>query len=165
MPGIYLAESLTEEINGHCITSVVNTLETEITIDPPYVELEDINESEETALIFSSSEVKTNDRISKLHDELRTNHLSNEERLSLIKICEEFNDIFYLPGDMLTFTTATEHTIPTPTIDPTHGINTKSYRMPEIHREEVQRQTEQMLRDGIIAPSSESLELPNFSNP
>jgi len=80
--------------------------------------------------------------------------LSNEERLSLIKICEEFNDIFYLPGDMLTFTTATKHTIPTPTIDPTRGINTKSYRIPEIHREEVQKQTEQMLRDGIVAPSS-----------
>jgi hypothetical protein len=106
----------------------------------------------------------TNDRKSKLQDEVRTNYLSNEERLSLIEICEEFNDIFYLPGDMLTFTTATEHAIPTPT-DPTRGMNTKSYRIPEIHREEVQRQTEQMLRDGIVAPSSESLELPYFSNP
>jgi hypothetical protein len=154
MPGLYLAESLTEEINGYCVTSIVNTLEKEITVEPPYVELEEISESEETTLIFSSSKVKTNDRNSNLRNELRTNHLSNEERLSLIKICEEFNDIFYLPGDALTFTTATEHTIPTPTIDPTRGINTKSYRIPEIHREEVQRQTEQMLRDGIIAPSS-----------
>jgi len=30
------------------------------------------------------------------------------------------------------------------------GINTKPYKIPEIHREEVQKQTEQMLRDGII---------------
>ena len=80
--------------------------------------------------------------------------MSNEERDSLVKICEEFNDIFHLPGDTLTFTTATEHTIPTPTIDPMRGINTKSYRIPEIHREEVQKQTEQMLLDGIIFPSS-----------
>jgi hypothetical protein len=72
----------------------------------------------------------------------------------LIKICEKFNDIFYLPGDKLTFTTATEHTIPTPTIDSSLGINSKSYRIPEIHREEVQKQTEHMLRDGTIAPSS-----------
>ena len=151
---VYLAESLTEEINGYFITSIVNTLETEITVDSPYVELEEINEIEEATLKFSSSDVKTNDRISKLRDEIRTNRLSNEEKLSLIKICEEFNDIFYFPGDKLTFTTATEHTIPTPTIDPTRRINTKSYRMPEIHREEVQKQTEQMLRDGIIAPSS-----------
>ena len=133
MPGVYLAESLTEEINGYCITSIVNTLDREITVESPYVELEEINENEDAALIFSSSEVKTNDRISKLRDELRTNHLSNEEKLSLINICEEFNDIFYLPGDKLTFTTATEHTIPTPTIDLTCGIHTKSYKIPEIH--------------------------------
>ena len=63
------------------------------------------------------------------------------------------HNIFHLPGDTLTFTTATEHTIPTP-IDPMRGINTKSYRIPEIHREEVQKQTEQMLCDGIIVPSS-----------
>lgn len=61
--------------------------------------------------------------------------------------------MFCLPGDQLTVTTAAEHAIPTPTIDPTRGINTKPYRIPEVHREEVQKQTEQMLRDGIIAPS------------
>ena len=89
-----------------------------------------------------------------MRGELRTNHLSNEEKTALIKICEEFSDIFYLSSDKLTFTTATEHTIPTPTIDPTRGINSKPYRIPEIHREEVQKQTEKMLHDGIIVPSS-----------
>jgi hypothetical protein len=130
-------------------------LEKEVTIDPPHVEVEKMDdECNETVLLLPSSEVQSNDRFSKLRVELRTDHLSNEEKTSLIKICEEFNDIFYLPGDKLTFTTATEHTIPTPTIDPTRGINSKSYRIPEIHREEVQKQTEQMLRDGIIVPSS-----------
>lgn len=62
--------------------------------------------------------------------------------------------MLYLPGDNLTFTTAAEHAIPTPTIDPTWGINTKPDGIPEIHREEVQKQTEQMLHDGIIAPST-----------
>jgi len=51
-----------------------------------------------------------------------------------MQIFEEFNDIVYLLGDKLTFTIATEHTIPTPTIDPTHGINTKSYRILKIDR-------------------------------
>jgi len=155
VPGVYLAESLTEEINGYCITSIVNTLEMDITIDSPHVELEEIEDDcNDAALMFTSSEVETKDRLSKLRDELRTDHLSNVERDSLVKICEEFNDIFRLPGDTLTFTAATEHTIPTPTIDPMRGINTKSYRIPYIHREEVQKQTEQMLLDGIIVPSS-----------
>ena len=61
---------------------------------------------------------------------------------------------FYLPGDKLTFTTAAEHAIPTPVVDPTRGINTKPHRILEVHREEVQRQTDQMLIDGIIQPST-----------
>jgi hypothetical protein len=85
---------------------------------------------------------------------LRTEHLNSEERVSLIKICEEYNDVFYLLGDKLTFTTAAEHAIPTPAIDPTRGINTKPNRIPEVHREEVQRQTDQVLHDGIIESSS-----------
>jgi hypothetical protein len=40
IPGVYLAESLTEEINVYCVTSIVNTLQKEITIDPPQVKLE-----------------------------------------------------------------------------------------------------------------------------
>jgi hypothetical protein len=70
--------------------------------------------------------------------------------------------VFYLPGDRLTSTTA-EHTIPTPKTDPTWGINTKPYRIPEIHRE-VQKQTEQMLRD-IIVPSTSPWNSPILAVP
>ena len=62
--------------------------------------------------------------------------------------------MFYLPGDKLTFTTAAEHAIPTPAIDSPRGINAKPYRIPEVHREESQKQTTQMLIDGIIEPST-----------
>jgi hypothetical protein len=103
-------------------------------------------------LLFSNSTVEDNDRLSKLHHELRIEHLNSEERVSLIKICEEYNDVFHLTGDKPTFTKATEHTIPTPTVDPTRGINTKPYRIPQVHRDKVQKQTEQMLSDGIIVP-------------
>jgi hypothetical protein len=155
VPGVYLAESLTREVNGYCVTSLVNTLGEDVEIDPPYVDLQEIEDDyENTVLMFSNSVVEVSSRLSKLRDELRTEHLNNEERISLIKICEEYNDVFHLTGDKLTFTTAAEHSIPTPTIDPTRGINTKPYRIPEVHRDEVQKQTEQMLRDGIIVPSS-----------
>jgi len=63
------------------------------------------------------------------------------ERVSLIKICKEYSDVLYLPGDKLTSTTAAELAVPTPTVDPTWGINTKCYGIPEIHREGVQKQT------------------------
>jgi hypothetical protein len=59
-----------------------------------------------------------------------------------------------LAGRQVKVTTAAEHAIPTPAIYPTRGINTKPYRIPEVHREEVQKQTDQMLRDGIMEPSN-----------
>jgi hypothetical protein len=80
--------------------------------------------------------------------------LNSEERASLVRICEEYNDVFWLSVDKLTFTTAAEHAIPTPVVDPTRGINTKPYRIPEVHREKVRRQIDQMLLDGIIEPSA-----------
>jgi len=67
VPGVYLAESLTEEINGYCITSIVNTLERNITIVSPHVELEEMeDECDSTAVMLPSSEVETKDRLSKL---------------------------------------------------------------------------------------------------
>jgi hypothetical protein len=64
IPGVHLAESLTEEINGYCVTSIVNTLEKEITIDASQVNLEKMDdECNETVLLLPSSEVKSNDRL------------------------------------------------------------------------------------------------------
>jgi hypothetical protein len=99
--------------------------------------------------------------LSKIRDELITDHLKSEERLSVVKICEEYNDVFYLTWDKLTFPAAAEHATPTPGIDPTRWINTKPYRIPDVHRAEVQRQTGQMLRDGKIEHRS-ALEIRRF---
>jgi hypothetical protein len=108
------------------VTSTLNTLGDDISVDSPHVELEEIeNDYDDIVLMFSNSVVEDNSRLFKLCEELRTDHLNSEERVSLIKISEKYNDVFYLPGDKLTFTTTAEHTIPTPTIDPTWGINTK----------------------------------------
>jgi len=41
IPGVYLAESLTVVRHGHCITSIVNTLCEEVTLDTPLVNLEE----------------------------------------------------------------------------------------------------------------------------
>ena len=35
IPGVYLSESLTKEMNGKCIMSIVNTREEDITLDLP----------------------------------------------------------------------------------------------------------------------------------
>jgi hypothetical protein len=87
-------KSLTREIGGACITSIVNTLEEDVTLDTPFVELEEIEEPiHSEAMIFTTMIVEDETRLSKLRKELRTDDLNSEERVSLIRICEEYKRI------------------------------------------------------------------------
>ena len=67
---------------------------------------------------------------------------------------------FHLPSEKLTCTSTIEYAIPTPNIDPHRAINLRSYRLPRIHKEEIMRQTEKMLADGIIQHSSRPWNFP-----
>jgi hypothetical protein len=155
--GVYLAASLTRAVNGGCVTSIINTRDTDVTIDLPRVDLEGLalNESEGAlTLTLTADSGSSARRLSTLRNQLRLEHLNAEERTSIVAICEEYNDVFHLPGDKLTCTSAIEHAIPTPTINPHRAINVRQYPIPEAHKDEVQRQTEQMLADGIIQHST-----------
>lgn len=77
--------------------------------------------------------------------------MSSEEIHSIYGICERFHSIFQLEGDKLSCTSITEHTIPTfRDVQPMH---TKTYRYPEVHKDEVDRQIRKMLEQNIIVPS------------
>ncbi|KAK9686979.1 hypothetical protein QE152_g36795 [Popillia japonica] len=52
-------------------------------------------------------------RLESLSKNLRLNHLNEEEKSSISKLCKEFNDIFHLSSDLLTKTTNITHNIPT----------------------------------------------------
>jgi hypothetical protein len=69
-------------------------------------------------------------------------------------------DIFKLPGDSLTATTATEHSIPTPSIPKGRAITLRNYRLPEAQQHEVNEQVTQMLKDKIIIPSKSEWNFP-----
>jgi hypothetical protein len=99
-------------------------------------------------------------RLVKLRNSLRLQHLNGEERVSIVNLCEEYNDIFHLPNDKLTCTSTIEHAIPTPAINPHRAIHLRPYRLPSIHKEEVKRQTEKMLEDGIIQHSTSPWNFP-----
>lgn len=81
---------------------------------------------------------------------IRTNHLNEEERKKLLKLCRYYSDIMYKEGETLTFTNQIKHHINTTDDIP---IYTKSYRYPYIHKVEVQSQITKMLEQGIIRHS------------
>jgi hypothetical protein len=64
IPGIYMAESLTRETEGACITSIVNTLEEDVTIDAPLVELEELEEPiQSEVMLFATTLVEDETRL------------------------------------------------------------------------------------------------------
>jgi hypothetical protein len=76
------------------------------------------------------------------------------------EICEEYADVFKLPGDILTATTAAQHSIPSPSVPEGRAITLRNYRLPESQQKEVREQIDQMLREEIIIPSHSEWNFP-----
>lgn len=82
---------------------------------------------------------------------LRTNHLNSEEKDSLVSLILKHGDRFHLPFDHLGYTNATTHSIPTINEVPIH---TKQYRFPPVHKEEINKQVDSLLKDNLIEYST-----------
>lgn len=67
---------------------------------------------------------------------LRLDHLNDEEKNSITSLCSKFKDIFHLENEV---------TDPKP-------IYTKTY--PQVHKEEVKKQIDKMIKQDIIRPST-----------
>jgi hypothetical protein len=98
-------------------------------------------------------------RLQFLNDKLRLDHIVDGKE-EIRKICEEYIDVFKLPGDPLTVKTAAEHTIPTPVIPKGKATTLKNYRLPESQQQEITRQVTQMLEDDIITHSNSGWNFP-----
>nr|XP_034195210.1 uncharacterized protein LOC117611386 [Osmia lignaria] len=90
-------------------------------------------------------------RATRIRNLLRTDHLNAEERKHVLNIVDEFSDRFYLPGDKLGEVPNFYHSIHTTDDVP---INTRQYRYPPVHQDEIQRQVKALLLQGVIQPSS-----------
>jgi hypothetical protein len=97
-PGVYLPSSLTRAVNGVCATSILNTNETDLTIQLPQITLESLYTSEGVLSLTATAVSSGDSRLSRLYHHLRLDHLHREERASILTICEEYNDLFHLPG-------------------------------------------------------------------
>lgn len=87
----------------------------------------------------------------------RLDHLNSEEKSHLTKALKEYDDIFYRENDNLTFTNQVKHKIRTRHENP---IYTKSYRYPFKYKNEVDKQINEMLEQGIIRNSNSPYSAP-----
>lgn len=103
------------------------------------------------ACVDSNKDNQGIQRIEKILDLLRLNHLSSFEIENVIELVKVHHDRFYLPDEYLNKTHISFHKIVTTDNLP---INTKQYRFPPIHREEIHKQVNQLLEKEIVKPST-----------
>ncbi|GJQ70538.1 hypothetical protein Trydic_g221, partial [Trypoxylus dichotomus] len=151
--GIYLSKAIVKvNSNGKAYATILNTKIENQEIPSISVKLESLPpESKILNLTMDDSTSSHKSRNKLLRQNLRLEHLNPEEKQSILDTCFSYNDIFLLPNDTLTCTSTVEHEInlsdPTP-------IFTRSYRFPQVHKKEVDRQIEKMLKQNIIQPSA-----------
>lgn len=90
------------------------------------------------------------EQIQKFRNIIRTSHIENNFRIPIEKILLHYIDVFNLDTDTLPCTNLTKHII---TLKENKIINTKSYRPPEVHKLEIEKQTKEMLNKNIIEES------------
>ncbi|XP_076546690.1 uncharacterized protein LOC143305763 [Osmia lignaria lignaria] len=151
---IYIGEAAVYNRDGICYALATNTGEddVDIEIEPQYIHPYDIYDSSDDDPISSyMTENTPENRATRIRNLLRTDHLNAEERKHVFNIVDEFSDRFYLPGDKLGEVPNFYHSIHTTDDVP---INTRQYRYPPVHQDEIQRQVKALLLQGVIQPSS-----------
>lgn len=136
------------------LVAMINPTEHSVTMtrnDWNSIKIEKFEERKINVITTNEATLGDGSRIHKLNQEVRTEHLNKEERDSLMNICRQFSDIFHLEGDKLSCTNAVYHEI---NVNPsTQPINERPYRLPFRHKQEIDKQIQNLLEENIIAPS------------
>lgn len=103
---------------------------------------------------FTIKERKKKDKVMEM---LRLEHLNAEELSHVEGLIEKNSDCFHLPDEKLNHTNVLEHRIPTINEIPIH---TRQYRFPVIHKDEINKQVNELLEQEIIKPSKSPYNTP-----
>lgn len=83
-------------------------------------------------------------------NKLRLDDLNEEEKSAIVQLFKEFPDVIYQEGTPLGCTANVTHHIRTTDEIPTYA---KNYRFPEIYREELDKQMDELIQQGIVRDS------------
>lgn len=97
-----------------------------------------------------------------LFDNLRLNHLNAEEQDHVKGLINKTSDLFRLPGEPLKYTHIVAHKIATTDDKP---INTKQYRFPPVHKDEINKQVADLIKNDIVSPSESPYNSPLWTVP
>lgn len=137
-----------------------NLLMTEDAVIPLIFDHSSNEYSEKDILYFDSIVLDINfiePDIGYLTERLKTDDLNDEEIRGLTKLLRDFKSVFYIEGENLSSVGKYKHRIPTINDIPVYS---RTYRFPEVHKAEVEKQVSEMLGSGIITKSSSPYNAP-----
>lgn len=153
--GLTTPAALVNVVNGTFLTEVLNLNSDKKTISnkppivlTPYVEKETPDTYCELNSIRSQS--STDKEYRENLKKIRTDHMNEEEKREINRLCYLYRDIFYSENIPLTFTHAVKHELRLTDATP---IFVRSYRQAPQQRDEIKRQIDNLLRQGIIRES------------
>ena len=153
--GVYMAGAITKVRSGFAITSIVNTNENMVEIEAPVLRVAEIEPGtwvEPLEEVGKEGHATRSNRSNEVLKRLRLEHLNEEERKDIERVCSDYQDIFHLPSEVLSSTHVVKHEI---RLEPgTDPVNTRPYRLPEAQKFEVRRQVEELKKGGIITESN-----------
>jgi len=88
---------------------------------------------------------------------LRLEHLNVEKRAHVERLIERHSDCFHLSNEKLDYTNVLEHRIPT--INEI-SVHMRQYRFPVIHKDEINRQMNELLEQEIVKLSKSPYNTP-----
>ena len=152
-PGIYLGETLVRVKEGVVKLYCTNATATNVELIILFVVLEEFETAELKNKKERKQKVKDQDRerMEQLIEILNISDLNTEETVSLVSVISEFPNQFYPPGDRLGCTNAIKHKI---NLTDNTPIYKKGYRHPPAHKEIIEKDTQELLKNKSIIPSN-----------
>lgn len=148
-PGVFIASTLVKANNA--FIRILNTNKNTVTIKEPQISTEDLNDYE---IITNNHNEKQ--RKSKILQILKSN-FPNRFKNTLIDLCSEFSDIFGLETETITANNFYKQKLRVKDKEP---VYIKNYRIPHTHKEEIDKQVQKLIDDGIVEPSNSEYNSP-----
>lgn len=151
---VYLGNAVVSNRDGVAHLYVINSSDEDVELAIPTVKIYPFTEFKNQEIDANNVEegpISDKTRVDKILRLLRLDHLNTEEKTSVTRLVTNYAERFHLPGEPLGATSMSKHRIFTTDDRP---INVKQYRYPQIHKEEIQRQVDEMLEKGVIEASS-----------
>ena len=153
------SESLTHVKDGYAIISILNISEANKKFTDNEINKLIYNNENDYEILTFNIEMDNNNRIDKIKKLIKVDHMTKNEKETIINICEKYSDVFFLEGDKLTCTNTIEHSIKLKP-DAKKPIHQRQFRLPFSQQTEINRQINKMLDNDIIQPSLSGFNAP-----